>query len=83
MRCSHKWMHGKEIMPILELEPLISETKKKERDKAVSQHAMNDLGTRWGEYSESRPGRVLPPGKGPSVPIGQESGRANLSPIGH
>jgi hypothetical protein len=27
-----------------------------------------------GEWSASRPGRVLPPGKGPPVPIGQEAG---------
>jgi hypothetical protein len=29
-----------------------------------------------GEWSASRPGRVLPPGKGPPVPIVQEAGRA-------
>jgi hypothetical protein len=29
-----------------------------------------------GEQSASRPGRALPPGKGPQVPIGQESGWA-------
>jgi hypothetical protein len=34
---------------------------------------IHDLGTRWGEWSASRPGRPLPPGKGPPVPIGQES----------
>jgi hypothetical protein len=28
------------------------------------------------EWSASRPGRALPPGKGPSVPIGQEAGWA-------
>jgi hypothetical protein len=27
-----------------------------------------------GEWSESRPGRALPPGKGPPVPIVQEAG---------
>jgi hypothetical protein len=26
---------------------------------------IHDLGTRWGEWSASRPGRALPPGKGP------------------
>jgi hypothetical protein len=32
-----------------------------------------------GEWSASRPGRALPPGKGPPVPIGQEVGpRAGL-----
>jgi hypothetical protein len=29
-----------------------------------------------GEWSASRPGRALPPGKGPLVPIGQEAGWA-------
>jgi hypothetical protein len=28
----------------------------------------------WGEWSASRPGRTLPPGKGPPVPTGQEAG---------
>jgi hypothetical protein len=32
------------------------------------------LGTRWGEWSASRPGRALAPGKGPPVPIVQEAG---------
>jgi hypothetical protein len=31
---------------------------------------------RWGEWSASRPGRALPPGKGPPVPIVQEAGWA-------
>jgi hypothetical protein len=29
-----------------------------------------------GEWPASRPGRALPPGKGPLVPIGQEAGWA-------
>jgi hypothetical protein len=29
-----------------------------------------------GEWSASRPGRALPPGKGPPVPSGQEAGWA-------
>jgi hypothetical protein len=37
---------------------------------------IHDLGTRWGEWSASRPGRALPPGKGPPVLIGQEAGWA-------
>jgi hypothetical protein len=32
----------------------------------------HDLGTRWGQWSASRPGRALPPG-----PIGQEVGWAS------
>jgi hypothetical protein len=36
----------------------------------------HDLGTRWGEWSSSRPDRGLPPGKGPPVPTGQEAGWA-------
>jgi hypothetical protein len=35
-----------------------------------------DLCTILGEWSESRPGRALPPGKGPPVPIAQEAGWA-------
>jgi len=34
------------------------------------------LGTIWGEWSVSRPGRALAPGKGPSVPNVQEAGWA-------
>jgi hypothetical protein len=33
-----------------------------------------DLVTTWGKWSASRPGRALPPGKGPPVPIVQEAG---------
>jgi hypothetical protein len=36
-----------------------------------------DLGTRWGEWSASRPGLALAPGKGPPVPIVQEAGWAS------
>jgi hypothetical protein len=36
-----------------------------------------DLGTRWGEWSVSHPGRALPAGKGPPVPVGQEAGWAS------
>jgi hypothetical protein len=31
-----------------------------------------DLGTRWGEWSASRPDRALPAGKGLPVPIVQD-----------
>jgi hypothetical protein len=34
------------------------------------------LGTTWGEWSASRPGRALPPGKDSPVPIAQEAGWA-------
>jgi hypothetical protein len=37
---------------------------------------IHDFGTRWGEWSGSRPSRALPPGKGPLVPIGQGAGWA-------
>jgi hypothetical protein len=54
------------------------------KSKAVPLHAMEGLGGRGGrapthtktsaldggEWSASRPGRSLPPGKGPPVPIG-------------
>jgi hypothetical protein len=36
-----------------------------------------DLCVRWDEWSASRPGRAIPPGKGPPVPIVQEAGRAS------
>jgi hypothetical protein len=41
--------------------------------KALSLRAMVallNLGTGWGEWPASRPGRALPPGKEPPVPIG-------------
>jgi hypothetical protein len=37
---------------------------------------IQDLGSRRGERSASRPGRALAPGKGPPVPIVQEAGFA-------
>jgi hypothetical protein len=37
---------------------------------------IQDLGAKWGEWSASRPGFHLTPGKGPPVPIGEEVGRA-------
>jgi uncharacterized membrane protein len=37
---------------------------------------IHDLESRWGEWSASHPGRALPPGKGPPVPIVQEAGWA-------
>jgi hypothetical protein len=64
----------------------IRETSSLWNSKAVPLHAMEahggkkvqlllilNLGTRWGdggEWSASRPGRALPPGKEPPVPIG-------------
>jgi hypothetical protein len=36
-----------------------------------------DLGTRWGEWSASRPSRALAQGKGPLVPTIQEAGWAS------
>jgi hypothetical protein len=56
-----------------------------EKGKAVPLHAMEALWSSysfttsaldWGEWSASRPGRALPPGKGPPVPIGEEAGWA-------
>jgi hypothetical protein len=37
---------------------------------------IQNIGTRWGEWSASLPGRYLPPGKGSPIPIGQEAGWA-------
>jgi hypothetical protein len=39
-----------------------------------SSYSFRTLALDRGEWSASRPGRVLPPGKGPPVPIGQEAG---------
>jgi len=57
------------------------------RNKAVPLHAMMalggrggvaptilDLGTRWGEWSASRPGRALPRGKDPRYPLDRRLG---------
>jgi hypothetical protein len=69
---------------VLPLQLLISYIK----SKSVPLHAMEALGGRGstapthsrprhsmvGELSASRPGRALPPGKGPPVPIGYEAG---------
>jgi hypothetical protein len=39
---------------------------------------IHDLDTRWSEWSGSRPGRALTPGKEPPTPpIGQETGWAS------
>jgi hypothetical protein len=59
------------------------------KGKAVPQHTYKGAGRRryssysftasalnGGEWSASRPGRALPPRKGPPVPIGQEAGWA-------
>jgi hypothetical protein len=61
----------------------------KKKGKAVPQHTYGDTGGRryssysfmisildCGEWSASRPGRALPPGKGPPVSIVQEAGWA-------
>jgi hypothetical protein len=62
----------------------------KGKGKAVPLHAMEALGGErryssysfttsaldGGEWSASRPGRALPLGKGPPVPIGEEAGWA-------
>jgi hypothetical protein len=74
------WVAGRSFRP----------GKKKSKSKAVPLHAMEALGGRGcissysfttsaldgGEWSASRPGRALPPGKGPPVPIVQEAGWA-------
>jgi hypothetical protein len=38
--------------------------------------SLNVLALDGGEWSALRPGRALPPGKGPPVPIGEEAGWA-------
>jgi hypothetical protein len=39
-------------------------------ERRYSSYSYLTSATRWGEWSASRPGRALPPGKGPPVPIG-------------
>jgi hypothetical protein len=41
-----------------------------------SSYSFSTSALEGGEWSESRPGRALPLGKGPPVPIGQEAGWA-------
>jgi hypothetical protein len=45
-------------------------------EKRYSSNSFSTLALDGGEWSASRPGRALPPGKGPPVPIGQEAGWA-------
>jgi hypothetical protein len=46
------------------------------RQRRYSSYLFSTSALDGGEWSESRPGRGLPPGKGPPVPIGQEAGWA-------
>jgi hypothetical protein len=45
-------------------------------ERRYSSHSFLTSALDKGESSASRPGRALPPGKGPPVPIGQEAGWA-------
>jgi hypothetical protein len=45
-------------------------------EKRYSSYSFSTLALDGGEWSASRPGRALPPGKGPRVPIVQEAGWA-------
>jgi hypothetical protein len=45
-------------------------------ERMYSSYLFHDLGTKWGEWSESRPGHALPLGKVPTVPTEQEAGWA-------
>jgi hypothetical protein len=45
-------------------------------EKSYSFYSFLALPQDGDEWSASRPGRALPPGKGPPVPIGQEAGWA-------
>jgi hypothetical protein len=47
-----------------------------EGEKVYSSYSLTTSAVDGGEWSASRPGRALPPGKGPTVPIGQEAGWA-------
>jgi hypothetical protein len=45
-------------------------------ERRYSSYSFTTSAIDGGEWSASRPGRALPPGKGPPVPIGQEAGWA-------
>jgi hypothetical protein len=45
-------------------------------ERRYSSHSYLTSALDGGEWSASRPGRALPPGKGPPVPTGQEAGWA-------
>jgi hypothetical protein len=45
-------------------------------ERRYSSYSFSTLAVDGGEWSASRPGRALPPGKGPPVPIVQEAGWA-------
>jgi hypothetical protein len=45
-------------------------------ERRYSSYSFTTSALDWSEWSASRPGRALPPGKGPPVPIGEEVGWA-------
>jgi hypothetical protein len=45
-------------------------------ERRYSSYSFTTSALDGGEWTTSRPGRALPPGKGPPVPIGQEAGWA-------
>jgi hypothetical protein len=45
-------------------------------ERRYSSYSVTSSALDGGEWSASRPGRTLPPGKGPPVPIGEEAGWA-------
>jgi hypothetical protein len=69
VNCIHTWKMLKKLKQSLY-------TPWRRRGREVELLLILDLGTRWGEWSASRPGRTFTPGKGPPVPIVQEAGRA-------
>jgi hypothetical protein len=50
---------------------------RRQGDRRYSSHSLLTSALDGGEWSASRPGRALPPGKGPPVPTGQEAGWAS------
>jgi hypothetical protein len=48
-----------------------------EGERRYSSYSFSTSALDGGEWSASRPGRALPPGKGPPVPIVQEAGWAS------
>jgi hypothetical protein len=68
------WTHRVRYIIMLKLKQFHCTPRRHLRGKEVQLLLILDLSTRWDEWSASRPGRALAPGKGPPVPIVQEAG---------
>jgi hypothetical protein len=50
-------------------------------ERRYSSYSFTTSALEGGEWSASRPGRALPPGKGPPIPIVQEAGWVQFNKI--